>query len=265
MTLREFHKNRLLELGSSPKKSLGQNFLINSNVVSEIINSVLKFHPNEILEIGPGTGALTEPLLELKKPYTAFEMDHKFASYWQGRGIKIIESDALEIDWQKLNFSKNTCLVSNLPYQIAARIVVEMSIGPESITHMVLMFQKEVAQRIAAKVSSDDYGFLSVISTLAFDVQKVIDASPSDFYPAPKVTSRVLKFKRRATLEQGFVSFVKSLFVNRRKYLSKQLPEPKSQYMEHLKRLGYSEKVRAEEIKPEHFLELFSIMTGALR
>jgi 16S rRNA (adenine1518-N6/adenine1519-N6)-dimethyltransferase len=250
------------ELGIKPKRSLGQNFLCSEHIVVEIIEAVKSTKPKAIIEIGPGTGVLTERLITLGLPYRAIEMDHALAGYWRQRGVEVMEQDALHCEWQKMEVSSHTCLVSNLPYQIAARIVVEMSIGPKNVESMVLMFQKEVAERVAAKTNSDDYGFLSVIGAMGFATNKVCDARPNDFYPAPKVTSRVLKFKRKAQLDQEFINFTKTLFQQRRKYLIKQIPEPKAPILDRLLSLGYSDRVRVSELKPEHFMDLYQVYRG---
>jgi 16S rRNA (adenine1518-N6/adenine1519-N6)-dimethyltransferase len=257
MTLKDFHKGRLSELGIEPKRSLGQNFLISERVVQKIISSVQALNSKAILEIGPGTGALTERILTIEKPYQVIEMDKVLAEFWRQRGLQVTEIDALKLDWMKFDLGPETCLVSNLPYQIAARLVMELACGPGEINSMVLMFQKEVAERICAKPKTSEYGLLSVIAQLGFEVKKVCDAAPGDFYPAPKVSSRVLHFQRKQVLSPKLLKLVKALFANRRKIMLKQIPEPRGLILEELKKMGYNDKVRAEEIAPEDFYRLF--------
>ena len=104
--------------------------------------------------------------------------------------------DALKFSWSDLE-SVPTCLVSNLPYQISSSLVIEVSTVADSVEEMILMFQKEVAQKIKSQPGDKDYGILSVIAQSFWDVEKICDAAPACFYPAPKVASRVLDFRRK--------------------------------------------------------------------
>ena len=152
-------------------------------------------------------------------------------------------------------------MVSNLPYQIGARVVIDRSLGPDSVTKMILMFQKEVAQRLMATPSTKDYGFLTVVAQAQWKIRLLLEAKPNDFYPAPKVTSRVLIFERlKPMVDEFFVEFVKKAFAQRRKFMLKSFGPEKEQLLALLQTLGYDEKVRAEEISVEHFCELIAKM-----
>jgi 16S rRNA (adenine1518-N6/adenine1519-N6)-dimethyltransferase len=231
-------RKRLEEMGASPKKSLGQNFLISDNVVQKIITAARDSHATALVEIGPGPGSLTEHLCTLKVPLRLVELDRQFSQYWRDRNIDVIEGDALKVDWTSLvTANSGTVLVSNLPYQISASLVVEISIHAPVFESMILMFQKEVAQRIRAPEDSDHYGFLSVIAQSFWALQTVCDAGPRDFFPPPKVASRVLQFARRSQSSgaeadglgqslhfknrPAFLKFVKGAFSQRRKQMAK--------------------------------------------
>ena len=163
MNARERLMQRLEELQHKAKKSLGQNFLVSDLVISKILKKVELQNPKSLIEIGPGLGALTEGLLELKTTLKLIEMDHNFATYWKDRGCDLVQGDALQLDWKPIS-SSETGLVSNLPYQISSSLVIDRSLDLEPLAFMVLMFQKEVAQRIQAPARRDDYGMLSVIA-----------------------------------------------------------------------------------------------------
>lgn len=253
-------KNKLAELGIEPKKSLGQNFLVNKRSCAMIVEAAKKFKPAKIVEIGPGLGALTELLI----PEECFliELDTKLANYWSSRGYKIIEEDALQTDWDALNLPENSVIMSNLPYQISSRLVIDRSIGPTTVTGMVLMFQKEVAKRLLAKPDTDDYGLLTVLAASFWSMEKLLEISSKDFFPPPQIASQVVVFRRKpleSELGTDFVEFVKLAFSQRRKFLVKNLSARYSQEhtKEGLKKLGLDEKLRAEVLSPKNFQDLF--------
>jgi 16S rRNA (adenine1518-N6/adenine1519-N6)-dimethyltransferase len=254
------------QLGIEPKKSLGQNFLISEHVIEKIIDAVKSLEPKSIIEIGPGLGSLTVGLMNLKKPLLLMELDSVLVKYWLQEGCSVIEGDALQIDWQK-NSSMNDVLVSNLPYQISASIVVDRSIDEHQLAAMVLMFQKEVAQRIRAGKDQENYGFLSVIAQTFWQIETVLEAGTQDFFPAPKVASRVLLFKKRNSRvinKKQFLKFTKSCFLHPRKYMASNLVEgisqPREKILEAFVQAKISEKTRAQQLSVEQFLDLYSLL-----
>jgi 16S rRNA (adenine1518-N6/adenine1519-N6)-dimethyltransferase len=293
MTRKERIFARLRELGAEPKRSLGQNFLISDHVVNRILAAAESAPFTDLVEVGPGLGAITEDLLGVAArsgaSLTLLELDTKFAAYWRERGVRVMECDALQADWTSLGLRENSLFVSNLPYQISSSIVIERSLEPAGITRMILMFQKEVAQRLAAKKSSKDYGLLTVIAQTFWDISTVCDASPGDFYPPPNVASRVLQFRRKPDpfaanagpdadfgpgqnvaagtkpTAAGFLKFAKAGFAHRRKLLSRNLmgeyyggrkellPELEKAFAEQ----GLLATARAEELDPKTFVELY--------
>ena len=253
-------RERLVELGIEPKRSLGQNFLIEKTVIQRIIAAVQAAPKAAILEIGPGLGALTEDLRNLGQPLTLLELDEVFCKYWRDRGLEVVEGDALALSWEGFSNKGEICLVSNLPYQISSSLVVDRAIGPVNVRTMILMFQKEVAARIMAPFKTKDYGLLSVIAQVYFHIDKVSDASPQCFFPVPNVASRVLRFSRKDPAPQVegrlFLSFVKRAFAQRRKKMVNNLKDV-AEVPAAMERLGLSSNTRAEEVSPAQFVRLF--------
>lgn len=247
---------KLEALGVSPKKSLGQNFLVSKQAIAKIKNAVQQLTPSALVEVGPGLGSLTEALLELQLPLKVLELDRMFAQYWRDRGIEVLEGDALKWDWNLLKEPGSTVLVSNLPYQISSSIVIDRSIHEKRLKGMVLMFQKEVAERIMAKPRSDAYGLLSVIAQNFWTMELVLEAGPKDFYPPPRVASRVLSFRLREDYEgsrRDFLKVVKAGFAQRRKFLLSNLKVLSGQATDTnlrtiFDRLSLSHQIRAEEL-----------------
>lgn len=262
-----FEKHR-----SDPKRALGQNFLVDENVIERILRQVDsdKF---PLIEIGPGLGALTEQLLLKSSSLTLVELDSEFSAQWKARSteansLTVIEADALKLNWkEQFPNLEQTLLVSNLPYQISSSLVIDRSIQSPRPAKMVLMFQKEVAQRITAQPSTSAYGLLSVIAQSVWAIERVVDAGPQSFYPAPKITSRVLAFipkpiSERQVLDQellAFLGFVKCCFSQRRKLLVKNLMAqyPKEHILEGLRSLNIEEKVRVENLRVKQIEALF--------
>lgn len=251
---------KLESLGLSPKKSLGQNFLVSKNVIDKILKSAQEFSAETLIEVGPGLGSLTEGLLQRGCPLLLLELDHVFARYWRERGISVIEGDALRWDWNQVKEPESTLLVSNLPYQISSSLVIDRSMSTSPLMGMVLMFQKEVAERIVAKPKTEQYGLLSVIAQNFWNIEFVTEAGPKDFYPPPRVASRVLKWTPKKDYEgdaQDFLTLVKVGFSHRRKYLLsnlKSLGQGSSDFwLSAFDQLGLSQQVRAEELTLAHW------------
>ena len=181
------------------KKSLGQNFLINKNILEEIVN-VTDIQDKTVLEIGPGTGNLTSYILK-KNPKQIFviEKDNDLANILRNKfnnKITIINDDVLKIDETTL-FKDKVTVFGNLPYNISTEILSKWIINLKSnfwFDCMILMFQKEVADRIIAKLNTSNYGRLSIISNWKLNIQKICDIKPEAFSPKPKIESSLLLF-----------------------------------------------------------------------
>lgn len=216
------------------KKSLGQHFLRDENVLAKIaaaIGDMRRF--KTVVEIGPGMGALTKHLLN-QKPGNLFvvELDDRWAEYLEQNypllKSKVIHEDFLKAD---LGFMQSpTHVVGNFPYNISSQIVFRIIDERNTVTEMTGMFQKEVAQRIIAKHGSKDYGVLSVLTQAYYDGKYLFDVSPGCFEPPPKVMSGVIQLKRREKRELDcdevlFKRVVKAAFNQRRKTMRNSLKE----------------------------------------
>lgn len=209
------------------KKSLGQNFLKDETILETIINASGVSKETDVIEIGPGKGAVTELLIEKAKTLTAIEIDErlydllekKFASY---ENFRLIKKDVLKTDISSL-ITDNTIIVANLPYYITTPIIVSLLENKYNLKSMTVMVQLEVAKRICAKENTKDYGALSVLCNYFCDTHIVTEVSPLCFDPVPKVTSAVVKMdfldspKVIPDDEKMFFRVVKTAFSNRRK------------------------------------------------
>lgn len=214
-----------------PRKRFGQHFLTDKNLIRKIVASAGVVHGDTVLEIGPGRGALTEGLIEAGAVVTAIEVDRDLARLLKERfpasSLKVIEADALKVSYAELSRAegKRFKLVSNLPYNISGPILARLLKEREAFTIMVLMFQKEVAERIASRPGTKSYGVLSVLSQAYTDVRIEFQVSRNLFSPRPKVDSSVVSFRvldrPRVDIEDPafFKTVVKSAFGTRRKTL----------------------------------------------
>lgn len=185
------------DIGFEHKRSLGQNFLISDHVVDRIVKAASIFAPSTIIEVGPGLGSLTEDLVTVCDHLQLIEMDRRLVEFWNQKSFNVIEADALQWSWDLNNYQRPVVFVSNLPYQISSSILVDRSVDENPVNGMILMFQKEVAQRIQAAQTHETYGFLSVLAQTFWSIDLVLEAGPRDFDPAPRVASRVLSFNPR--------------------------------------------------------------------
>lgn len=251
-------------LGIQAKRSLGQNFLVSDQVIEKIVAAAARFQPETIIEVGPGCGALTHELKTVAKNLVLIELDSALAEYWRGQGQNVIETDALRWNWDLSEFPGRKVFVSNLPYQISSSILVDRSIDTVPVSGMVLMFQKEVAQRIKAKTGASDYGFLSVLAQTFWDVELLLEAGSRDFDPAPRVASRVLTFNpRQVNLKSRptYLKFLKACFLHPRKMMISNLVEglgkPREFFSQIFQERDLNEKTRAGELRLQQFLDLY--------
>ena len=183
----------------TPKKSLGQNFLIDNKVLEKITNLV-NIENQTVFEVGPGTGNLTEFILKQNpKKVIVIEKDVNLAENLKKKfeeKVIVINDDVLKINESSF-FNEKVIVYGNLPYNISTEILIKWIINLKNnfwFYNMILMFQKEVAERIIAGVNTKNYGRLSILSNWKLDVKKIIDIKPESFYPKPKVDSSVLFF-----------------------------------------------------------------------
>ena len=214
------------------KKSLGQNFLIDQNIIDKIINTV-EIKDKSVLEIGPGTGNLTKNILKKKpKKLIVVEKDNDLAESLKKDledNIKIINDDVLKIDENKLDVDILT-VFGNLPYNISTEILCNWIVNIKNknfwFDNLVLMFQKEVADRIIAKFNTKNYGRLSILSNWKLEIEKICDVKPSSFFPKPKIDSSVLLLKPKIDFfplsnPKNLEKLTRTFFMHRRKMLKK--------------------------------------------
>ena len=184
-----------------PKKSLGQNFLIDQNILKKIV-SLIKLKDKSILEIGPGTGNLTSYILKNNpKKLIVVEKDKFLVNHLKKKfesKLIIINDDILNINEKKLH-DERLIVFGNLPYNISTEILAKWIINLDNknfwFDSLILMFQKEVADRILSKLNSSNYGRLTILANWNLDVEKICDIKPGSFFPKPKVDSSLLFFK----------------------------------------------------------------------
>jgi len=182
-----------------PKKKYGQNFLINKDIIKKILNDV-NINSQNILEVGPGNLALTKPIFD-KKPnkYIGIEIDKDFKNKINNKLIlsNILFDDALKIEEREIFHDRNFTIISNLPYNISSQLLIKWCIlqnDHQCINEMVLMFQKELGERILSDCNSKKYGSLSVLVQAFFNIKRKVIVSKECFNPVPKVESIVLHF-----------------------------------------------------------------------
>jgi 16S rRNA (adenine1518-N6/adenine1519-N6)-dimethyltransferase len=182
-----------------PKKSLGQNFLTDNNILNKILN-LIEVNNNNIVEIGPGTGNLTKKILEKKpKSFILVEKDQLLTKNLKKelsnfKNVKIFNEDILKFNLEKI-IKKNSIIIGNLPYNISSQILIKLIKFKKWLpkyNKLILMFQKEVADKILAKHKTSDYGRLSIITSARLKVTNHFNVLPNSFWPVPKVKSTVL-------------------------------------------------------------------------
>jgi 16S rRNA (adenine1518-N6/adenine1519-N6)-dimethyltransferase len=214
------------------KKSLGQNFLIDQNIINKIIN-IVEIKNKSILEIGPGTGNLTKIILTKKpKKLIVIEKDNHLSDLLKKKlhySVKIINDDVLKIDETSLDVDVLT-VFGNLPYNISTEILCNWILNIKSnnfwFDNLVLMFQKEVADRIIAKFNTKNYGRLSILSNWKLEIEKICDVQPTSFFPKPKIESSVLLLKPKLNFfplsnPKNLEKLTRIFFMHRRKMLKK--------------------------------------------
>ncbi len=259
-----------------PKKQLGQNFIVDPSFTEMIVKRAGILPEDIILEIGAGLGALTIPLARRAKKVFAVEKDRQIISILNMEilvtgltNISIIEKDILSVDIKTLveNMGGKIVAMGNLPYNISSQILVQLIRSREGISRAVLMFQKELAQRITAESGCKDYGRLTVMLRYCADIKKLVDAKASLFFPKPKVDSQILelKFKKeidyKAADEPFLFKVIKAGFGNRRKTLKNALVASELNIDPNtaqgvLEKSGIDPIRRAETLTVEEFVKL---------
>jgi 16S rRNA (adenine1518-N6/adenine1519-N6)-dimethyltransferase len=266
-------KSLLGQFGISPRHRFGQNFMIDQNLL-KLVADAGQISPNDhILEIGPGTGTLTDEILARSPDVklTAVEIDRELANLLRDRfkdnpRFHLIEGDALD---GKNNLNPHllsaidppkTKLIANLPYNIASPLIIDLLIA--GLPLLVFTVQKEVAQRLRAVPGSETYGALSIMTQLLSRVEILRTLPPSAFWPAPKIDSSLVRLTADNRLgdrarAHAFSSFLKNLFSSRRKTLRKTLTNLGHDADSLLTRLNLDPNLRSETLTPPQLLLLF--------
>lgn len=251
-----------------PKKKFGQNFITDTNLINKIVSSS-KIDDKNVIEVGPGRGALTKELAKRAKMVIAYEIDKDLTIYLDelvrnNDNLEVIYKDFLSIDFKS---DKKWELIGNLPYYITTPILFKF-LENNVYNSATIMVQKEVGERLISKPNSKKYNALSVIVQYLTNVERVANVSKKLFFPVPKVDSVVIRLEKKNNRdiplekEQDFLRFVKACFTQKRKTLANNLTESYNQNKEAINALlrvnQFNESVRAEQLSLNDFINLFN-------
>ena len=265
----------LSSAGTEPRHRFGQNFMIDQNLVRIVADAGELSADDTVIEVGPGTGTLTEELLARAGRLIAVEIDRNLAAmlrehYASNSKFELIEGDALSskhaLNAQLLEriavgprpAHPHTKLVANLPYNIASPLVIELLLA--GVDLLAFTVQKEVADRLRASADSDAYGPLTVMAQMLSDVELLRTLPPQAFWPAPKIDSALVRMRRNdrlGAIARNFSRFVHQIFSARRKTLRKALSNAGFDADDALKELSIDPQLRPENLSPQRFLALF--------
>jgi 16S rRNA (adenine1518-N6/adenine1519-N6)-dimethyltransferase len=249
-----------------PKKYLGQHFLIDDKISERISEAISKTSKVNLLEIGPGTGALTKFLLHENIDLISYEVDEESITYLKNEypTLKVLNKDILKTDWTKI-FEGNYSVTGNFPYNISSQILFKIYENRTKIDEMVGMFQKEVAERVCSGPGTKRYGILSVLIQAFYNVEYLFTVNEEVFNPPPKIKSGVIKITRNNIIkldcdEKLFFRVVKAIFNQRRKMARNSLKSL----------LGYKKinhvllTKRPEELSIENFIEITKMIESKI-
>ena len=253
------------------KKSLGQNFLVDRNIIKKILNlSVI--NKRNIVEIGPGKGALSDEILKMcPSSLILIEKDFLLAKYLKkkyskNKKVQIFNDDILKFNLEKI-LKKKTIIFGNLPYNISSQILVKMikfQKWPPNFSDLIFMFQKELAAKIIGKFKTDGYGRLSILTNLRLNIINKFFVSPNCFTPKPKVISTIIHFKPKKMLKDikniSKLEDVTNLFFsNKRKMINKNLKKILSDFqISQINKLNI--RSRPSEISPEIYYKITKML-----
>ena len=254
------------------RKRFGQNFLVDRQVIADIVDAVAPRRSDCVVEIGPGLGALTEPLLKRVDHLHVVEIDRDIIARLRPRYspavLTIHAGDALNFDFASLCATADTRLhiVGNLPYNISTPLLFHLADFSERVCDMHFMLQKEVVERLVAEPGSTDFGRLSVMLQYRFSIDWLLDVPPESFEPAPKVDSAVVRLiprplsERTVRDEARFAALVSAAFAQRRKMLRNNLKGVLDDHA--FAQLGISPTARAEELRVADYVRMANALTG---
>ena len=249
------------------KKKFGQNFLTDRYFISKIINEINPIQGNHILEIGPGKGAITEPILKKINHISVVEIDPDMIKILKQKistnNISILAEDVLGINDEF--FKKFNKIIGNLPYYIATEIILKLTKIYSSSSELYFMVQKEVAERITAKPSNKSFGRLSVILQYYFETELLFEIPPEAFSPQPKITSAFIRLIRKKRIspkvidEDSFEQIVKVAFSQKRKTIKNNFKN--ILFDKDFFNLEISPKIRSEALTIDQFIKLENYVT----
>ncbi len=250
-----------------PKKSLGQNFLIDEKILNQIVENGNIKKNDIVLEIGPGTGKLTEKIIKRKpQKFIVVEKDKLLSDQLKikfGESLEIINEDILKC-YNKFKFDRPIKVFGNLPYNISTKILTSM-IKLENLdklfSNFIFIFQKEVADRIVAKYNTKEYGRLSILSTWKMEKLKIFDIPPRSFYPVPKVWSSLIKFVPKKNIvnlkKPKNLEHVTNIFFNqKRKMIRKPMKQLFQDFENTAKKLDINLNLRPQNLSVNKFIEI---------
>ena len=253
-------------MGVKPKKYLGQHFLTDEKISEQISDAISKSKKINLLEIGPGTGALTKFLLHENIDLISYEVDEESITYLKNAYPTLIvhNKDVLKTDWTKI-FKGNYSVTGNFPYNISSQILFKIYENRTIIDEMVGMFQKEVAERVCSGPGTKKYGILSVLIQAFYDVEYLFTVNEEVFNPPPKVKSGVIKITRNNIIELDcdeklFFRVVKAIFNQRRKMARNSLKS----FLGDIKIDHILLTKRPEELSIENFIEITKMIESKI-
>ncbi len=275
-------KELLDKYNLNAKKGFGQNFLIDDNILKKIASSLDEKDYQAVIEVGPGLGSLTRYLVKSYPQVLCYEIDKDMIEVLNDtileHNLTIKEGDFLKSNVEKdieTYFGKqNVCLIANLPYYITSPILLKLLEEVPSVKDIVIMIQKEVADRFVAKPNTKDYNALSVLIQYFTNAEKLFDVSPNAFIPTPKVSSSVihLSYKDKVSLSGDdltfFLKFNRNIFKQRRKTLVNNICSSFNISKENTAKIlidnGFKDTIRSEALSVEEIVNLSKIFKDKL-
>jgi len=260
---------------AAPRKSLGQNFLQDPNIINKIVAGLNVQRDDVVLEVGPGRGALTELILPLCDDFHLVEFDRDLVEFWSQRGetnknLTVHGQDILKFDLKDVidTVQRPIKVIGNLPYNISSPVLFHLMRYANHIHYQVVMLQKEVVERMASKPGSKQYGRLSVMLQQRYSIEYLFTVPPGAFFPPPKVDSAIARLTplkeepHPVSNQEHFAVLVKQAFSQRRKTLRNTLKKLLS--AEQIESLGIEPSARAETLSVANFASLANLYSKSM-
>ncbi len=253
-------------MNHQPRKRFGQNFLHDQALIERIIAHINPASDDHVIEVGPGLGAITFPLLDRLQQLQVIEIDRDLVARFQQRNLSnltVHESDVLKVDWQELANNKPIRVVGNLPYNIGTPLLLNLLDERDHIRDIHAMLQKEVVDRLCANVGTRAFGRLSVMMQSCFNIESLMEVPPESFNPPPKVQSAVVRLVPKTDAPDAqtinkLANATRLAFANKRKTLRNNLKTILS--AEQLQNAGLDPQARAETLSLDQFLLLAKML-----